>query len=100
MLLVANIIHYSGLQTFLIKKYILYHNPIHTYIICIHVQKQNKALPKTLSAILLRTLLKRETEETIILKTNAIRNLLDLINDFGKISVYKINAWKSFVFLY
>ena len=30
---------------------------------------------------------------------NAIRKLLDLINDFGKIAGYKINAQKSLAFL-
>ena len=30
---------------------------------------------------------------------NVIRKLLDLINDFGKIAGYKINAQKSLAFL-
>ena len=32
--------------------------------------------------------------------TDATRKLLELINEFGKVAVYKINAQKSLAFLY
>ena len=31
---------------------------------------------------------------------NATRNLLELINEFGKVAGYKVNAQKSLAFLY
>ena len=31
---------------------------------------------------------------------NATRKLLELINEFGKVAVYKVNAQKSLAFLY
>ena len=33
-------------------------------------------------------------------RTNATRNLLELINEFGKVARYKINAQKPLAFLY
>ena len=31
---------------------------------------------------------------------DATRKLLELINEFGKVAGYKINAWRSLAFLY